>query len=368
MKIDQIAFYHAQLKLKQPFSTSLSTRTHANNVFISIRTNEGIIGWGECSPNLHINGETVATCFAVGKLLGQQLIGTDPRNVNATSQLMDSLIYGNSSIKSAIDLAVHDIAAKANNQPLYQFLGGSIKKNIYTDYTVSLMSVKKMVEDALIVTAKGFPIMKVKLGDDGKEDIKRIKAIREAVGNEITIRIDANQGWGVQEAIDTLKGLAPYNIEYCEEPIARHSFLQLKQVREASPVLIMADESISDHHDAKNLIELEACDYFNIKLGKSSGLINAQKIIKHAEAANIKLQIGGFLESKLLCTANCHLAHTSDNVTFFDFDSPLFIEHDPLIGGMQYHKDWEITLPESLGLGLEVDPDFLKTAQKLLID
>jgi L-Ala-D/L-Glu epimerase / N-acetyl-D-glutamate racemase len=368
VKIDQIAFYHAQLKLKQPFTTSLSTRTHANNVFVRIRTNEGIIGWGECSPNLHINGETIETCFAVGKLLGQQLIGIDPRNVIAASELMNSLIYGNSSIKSAIDLAVHDIAARAKNQPLYQFLGGSIKKKIYTDYTVSLMSVEKMVADALAVKAKGFPIMKVKLGDNGKKDIQRIKSIREAVGKEITIRIDANQGWGVQEAIDTLNGLAPYNIEYCEEPIARHSFLRLKQVREASPILIMADESCSDHHDAKNLIDLEACDYFNIKLGKSSGLINANKIIQHAEAANMKMQIGGFLESKLLCTANCHLAYTSDQVTFFDFDSPLFIENDPVIGGMQYQSDWEITLPNTPGLGVEVDSQFLKTTPKLLID
>ena len=142
-----------------------------------------------------------------------------------------------------------------------------------------------------------------------------------------------------------------------------HIQLDTPNICERTP----ADESCSDHHDAKNLIDLKACDYFNIKLGKSSGLINAQKIIKQAEAANKKMQIGGFLESKLLCTANCHLAFTSDHVTFFDFDSPIFIKHAPVIGGMQYHSDWEITLPETPGLGVDVDPEFLKSAPKLLI-
>jgi len=368
VKIDQIEFYHAQLKLKQPFTTSLSSRTHANNVFVRIRTNQGIDGWGECSPNLHINGETIDTCFVVGKLIGEHLLGTDPTNVRNINEVMESLIYGNSSIKSAIDLAIHDIAAKAQNVPLYEFLGGEINKKIYTDYTVSLMPVEKMVTDALDIKQRGFSIMKVKLGGGGPLDVERIKAIREAVGNEMKIRIDANQGWAVQEAIDTLKGLAPFDIEYCEEPISRYDFLQLKRVRNESPILIMADESISDHHDAQNLIALNSCDYFNLKLGKSSGLVNAQKIIKVAEASNMKMQIGGFLESKLLCTANCHLAFTSDYVTFFDFDSPLFIEQDPVIGGMQYQADWQITLPDSPGLGLEVDPLFLNSAPQCFVN
>ena len=367
MQISQVEFYHASLKLKQPFITSLGYRDHANNVFVRILTREGLEGWGECSPYPPINGETVDTCFIIGKLLAERLMGQDATDPAAHSQLMDKTIYGNTSIKSAIDIAIHDIAAKAEEKPLYAYLGGSIRKKVHTDYTVSVKDAEQMVADAITVKERGFPVIKVKLGAGGEKDVERIKAIREAVGYEIGIRIDANQGWAVQEAIETLKALEPYQIQYCEEPISRHEYPSLKEVRKESPVLIMADESVYDHHDAKKLIDQELCDMINIKLGKSSGLVKAQKIITHAEAGNIPMQIGGFLESRILFSANCHLAHTSDLVRYFDFDSPLFMEDDPITGGMQYHPDWEITLPDSPGLGITVAEEWLNQFRKLIV-
>lgn len=365
MQISQVEFYHASLKLKQPFITSLGYRDHANNVFVRVLTKEGLEGWGECSPYPPINGETVDTCFIIGKLLAERLRNEDPTNPAAISAIMDKAIYGNTSIKSAIDIAIHDLAAKAEGKPLYAYLGGSIRKKIHTDYTVSVKAAEQMVADAIKVKERGFPVIKVKLGDGGDEDVKRIKAIREAVGYDIGIRIDANQGWAVQEAIDTLKALELYQIQYCEEPISRHEYPSLREVRKESPVLIMADESVYDHHDAKKLIDQDLCDMINIKLGKSSGLVKAQKIIQCAEKANIPMQIGGFLESRILFTANCHLAHTSDMVQYYDFDSPLFMEEDPIKGGMQYHPDWEITLPDTPGLGLEVPQEWLDNFRKL---
>lgn len=359
MRIDQIELYHAALKLKHPFITSLGWRDHANNVFVRIRTKEGLEGWGECSPYPPINGETVDTCFIIGKLLAEKLIDTNPLELDKASETMDKTIYGNTSIKSAIDIALHDIAAREKGQPLFQFLGGTINKPIYTDYTVSVSSIEQMVADAKLIKERGFPVMKVKLGDGGRKDVERIKAIREAVGDDIRIRIDANQGWNVTEAINALQALGPYDIQYCEEPISRHEYPRLKKVRRHSPIQIMADESVSDHHDAEKLIKLKLCDMINIKLGKSSGLVKAQKIIKKAEKAGIPMQIGGFLESRILFTANCHLAHTSDMVQYFDFDSPLFMEEDPIIGGMEYQPDWEIKLPDTPGLGLSVKEEML---------
>src|SRR6185436_20431106 len=116
---------------------------------------------------------------------------------------------------------------------------------------------------------------------------ERIRAIRAAVGNEIPLRIDANQGWKVNEAIETLNALKEFDIQHCEEPIARWKFMKLRKVRKNSPIPIMADESCGDHHDAKRLIDLDACDMINVKLGKSSGLTNAKKIIALAEKAKM---------------------------------------------------------------------------------
>ena len=121
----------------------------------------------------------------------------------------------------------------------------------------------------------------------------------------------------------------------------------------------MADESCCDHHDAKRLIDLNAVQSFNIKLGKSSGIFNAQKMIKLAEKANLQLQIGGFLESRIGFTAAAHLALTSDSVRYCDFDTPMMFSEDPVSGGIQYGLNGLVTVPETPGLGASLDSAYL---------
>lgn len=368
MKIKSIELFHVRLKLKQPFITSLGFRDHANNIYVRIKTDNDLVGWGECSPYAPINGETIDTCFVVGEMLAKGLLEQDPREHLDIAEKMDRLIYGNTSIKSAFDIACYDLAAKDAEQPLYVYLGGSIDKKIFTDYTVSVNTIDKMASDAQTLKERGFQIIKVKLGDGKADDIARMQAIRQAVGDAIDIRIDANQGWKVKQATHILNEIAELNIQYCEEPINRHNYFKLKKVRKGSPVQIMADECLHDHYDAQKLIKGKHCDMFNIKLGKSSGLYKAQKIMDEAIEARIPMQIGGFLESRILFTANCHLAHRHELVKYFDFDSPLFHETDPVIGGMEYQKDWEIRLPETAGLGIDVDKGFLQKCRTLLIE
>ena len=130
---------------------------------------------------------------------------------------------------------------------------------------------------------------------------------------------------------------------------------------------IMADESCCDHHDASRLIELNACDSFNIKLGKSSGIFKAQKIIKLAEAAKMQLQIGGFLESRLGFTASAHLALTSENILYCDFDTPMMFEEDHVTGGISYWQNGIVNVPDSPGLGAKVDDTYLNGLEKVII-
>ena len=191
-------------------------------------------------------------------------------------------------------MALYDIASQHAGVPLYKFIGGKNNKTIITDYTVSIGDPEKMAADAVKIKEQGYPAIKVKLGKNGETDVLRIKAIREAVGNEIPLRIDANQGWNVEEAIETLQALAEYDIQHCEEPIPRWEFMHLPKVKKASPIPIMADECCGDEHDAERLIDIDACDYFNIKLGKSGGIFKALKMVELAEEANIHLQVGAF--------------------------------------------------------------------------
>ena len=280
LQITSIEICKLLIPLKEPFVISLGTQFNADNVLIVIKTNKELIGWGECSPYMSINGESVETCFAVAQYLAKVLIGKNPTEIEDCIVAMDKVIYGNNSIKSAFDMALYDLAAQHKGLPLYKFLGGRKDKIITTDMTVGIGSPEKMAADALRFKEAGFPAIKVKLGQSTEIDVARIKAIRLAVGNDLPLRIDANQGWAVPTAIATLQALEPYNIEHCEEPIARWNFMESSKVKQASPIKIMADESCCTQHDANRLATLQACDYFNIKLGKSGGIFNALQIEK----------------------------------------------------------------------------------------
>lgn len=359
LTIDRIEVYQSPVKLIEPFIISLGPLEYAQNLIVVIRTKEGISGFGECSPFMTINGESMETGFVVAKYLSQVLLQQNPLDIAACSLAMDRVIFGNSSVKSAFDIALHDIAAQHAGLPLYRYLGGKNDKTLQTDYTVSLSGKEKMAGDALKIKEAGYRVIKVKLGENGGRDIERICAIREAIGGEIPLRLDANQGWDTDEAIRVLTALEPYNIQFCEEPIPRWNFMELPKVKAAVSIPVMGDESCCDHNDAKRLIDLNACDMFNIKLGKSSGIFKALKIKDLAEKAGMPLQVGGFLESRLGFTASAHFALAGKNIVYNDFDTPLMLEEDPVIGGIVYGKNGLVTVPEAPGLGLTVDPAFL---------
>lgn len=366
--IKQIEIYKSPIRLKETFITSLGPLDYAENVIIIIKTKNGITGFGECSPFMSINGESMDTCYVVASYLAKSLIGKNALDIEKCSLLMDKTIYANTSIKSAFDIALHDIASQQAELPLYQFLSGTNNKKIITDYTVSIGEANKMANDAQKIIDNGFQFIKVKLGGTKENDIERIQLIRNQIGMDTPIRIDANQGWSVNDAIEILNKLNPYNIQHCEEPIARWNYMEMKKVKEQSPIPIMADESCLDHNDAKRLIDLGACDMFNIKLGKSSGIFKAKKIIALADVAGIKLQLGGFLESRLAFTAAAHLALTSDNIIHFDFDTPLMFVEDPVIGGISFDNKGIISVPETTGLGATVDESYLSKQTKQMIN
>jgi L-Ala-D/L-Glu epimerase len=366
--IQSIEIYKLFIDLKEPFIISLGPQNDVQNIIVILRTKDGCAGYGECSPYMSINGESIDTCFIVGQYFAKVLKGKDSLDIAGCIEKMDKTIYGNSSIKSAFDIALHDIAAQHSGVPVYKFLGGENNKVLETDYTVSIGDPQKMKSDAVKIKKQGFPAIKVKLGESKEKDVERIKAIREGIGNEHPLRIDANQGWQTADnAIEVLKALSQYNIEYCEEPILRYRFMELNRVSEASPIPIMADESCSDEHDAERLIQLKACRMFNIKLGKSSGFYKGLKIAQLGAKANIQMQVGGFMESRLGMTASAHLALANDHIHHCDFDTPLMFTEDPVIGGIKYLDKGIIDVPDTPGLGAVIDESYLKKAEKCFI-
>ena len=357
MRITRISLYEAPIPLREPFVISLGPLTHANNVFLKMETDTGLTGWGEASPFPTIHGETMAGAITIGKWLAREFIGKDPTSHVGLSELMDRSIYGNSCIKSALEIACYDLAAQANDQPLWRYLGANNRRTLQTDYTVSLGTAEGMARKAVWIKEQGFPVIKIKLGQ-AEKDVARISAISTAVGRAIPLRLDANQGWATEQALTILPQLEPFNIQHCEEPIDKRNYLDLPLLRQSTSIPIMADETCWDDKDAQRLADLRAVDRFNIKLSKTGGPLKALRIVDIAKSYDIKLQVGGFLESRLGFTAAAHFGQL-EGIDFYDFDTPLMQQDDPVTGGMRYGKNGEISLPDRIGLGASIDESYL---------
>ncbi|MET0638241.1 MAG: dipeptide epimerase [Chitinophagaceae bacterium] len=366
LTIQQIELYKISIPLTEPFVISLGPIYSAENLLVIIRTKEGLVGFGECSPFMSINGESADTCMVVGGYFARLLKNKNALDISSHIEAMDKLIYSNTSIKSAFDMALYDLASQHAGLPLYKFLGGKNNKTIVTDYTVSIGEPAQMAVDAQRIQAQGYPSIKIKVGKHGPTDVERIRQIREAVGPTIPLRIDANQGWLFDEAVETLNAMAVYRIEHCEEPIPRWAILDLPKLRELSPIPIMSDESCGDDHDAERLIRLKACDYMNIKLGKSGGIFKALKMVRMAEDAGVPLQVGAFMESRLAMTAFAHFSLCSPIIRHYDFDTALMFSSDPVTGGIVYEKNGVISVPEGNGLGASMSPAALEGFDKVV--
>jgi L-Ala-D/L-Glu epimerase len=236
-----------------------------------------------------------------------------------------------------------------------------------TDITVGIGSPEMMAAQAKAFVEKGATILKIKLGKDVASDIARIKTIRENIGSEIKIRIDANQGWSVDDATNALTQLGQYNIEFCEQPMRTYNDEYLPVLVKISPIKIMADESVYNHHDALRLIKNKACDYINIKFAKSGGIHEALKIIAVAKENNIPCMMGGMLESRVALSAFAHFAAANPQIIFYDMDTCMLGHKvDPVIGGVTYNG-YTVQPPTAIGIGAGVEKSFLESCENIEI-
>ncbi|MDB5106377.1 MAG: dipeptide epimerase [Fibrobacteres bacterium] len=365
MKISHIEIFKLALPM-EPFVIATEVATVAQNTFLRIHADEGPVGMGECSAFPMLVGETQATCFEVAKDFARFLKGKDPLDIEGCMNGLHARLAFNTTIKSAFDMALHDLAAKAAGMPLYRFLGGA-RREIITDFTIGIGAPGAMAGKALAAVAKGAATLKLKLGKHGPEDVERVRLVREAVGGGIALRVDANQGWDFDTAAATLRALAAFDIQFCEQPIHHDYDYLLPDLRKLSPVPIMADESVFNHHDAIRLIGARAVDYINVKLAKSGGILEAIRIADAAERKGVACMLGGMLESRLALTAKVHLAMSHGNFRFYDLDTCLLGQLvDPVLGGAKYDK-FSLGIGDGPGIAADIDPVFLANCESVVI-
>ncbi len=361
LKIKSVNIYKSDIDLKEPFRIAIMEVKAAQSVFIKVDTDQGLYGMGEASPFWAITGETQAISLAGAVDLAKLLIAKDPLDIEVRMGEIDKFLLHNSTLRSAFDMALYDILGKASELPLYAVLGGG-KRPFWTDNTIGIADPDSMAQKALEYKNQGFKAIKVKLGTTAAQDIERIVKIRKAIGEDLPIRTDANQGWDYKTAVAVLCALEPMGVEYCEQPIARWDHENMRRIRQKTSIAIMADESLFDHHDAFQLASMGCCDYFNIKLAKSGGIHTALKINAIAEGAGIRCMVGCMTETRLGLTAAAHLVSARLNIQYADLDGHFMLKEDPIIGGADYNVG-EIHLPDTSGHGADVDPAFLKRCE-----
>ena len=352
MGIKQIEVYPVTLAYYEPFRIAPGASTESNNVVVKVITDYGVIGWGESSPSERVTGETPKTVLETLDKIAPKLIGMCPLRIEQDVELMDSVVKGNPAAKAAIDIALHDILGKTVRKPLFMVLGG-YRTEVLTDLTLGIKPPKEMAKDALKAVKKGFKALKVKVGVNPEEDVERVRLIREVVGNDVQVRIDANQGWTPKQAIEALNKMEKFNIQFAEQPVPAEDLEGLIEVKRNSPIPIMADESVHSPEDAMRLIKAEAVDLINIKLMKSGGILKGRKIADIAEAAGIPCMIGCMGESQIGIAAGTHLAAASRNIMYADLDSDLIHKNRLVKRGGTKVKNSKRTFTKQHGLGIK---------------
>lgn len=354
MKIKDIKIGYISVPLVRPFKTALRTVNSVEDVIVMIETDTGNIGYGEAPPTGVITGDTTgAIISAIEDHIKKSLIGLDIENFEEIMLRLDKSIVKNSSAKAAVDIALYDLYGQLYKAPIYKLLGG-YRKDIITDITISVNSPEQMASDSIDAVRHGYKTLKIKVGVDSDMDIKRMKAIREAVGYDIDLRIDANQGWKPKEAIYTLRKMedAGLQIEFVEQPVNAHDIEGLKLVTDNVSIPVMADESVFSPADAVKIMQMRAADLINIKLMKTGGLHNALKICSMAEVYGMECMIGCMLEAKVSVTAAVHLAAAKSVITKIDLDGPVLCSKDPVLGGAIFN-DYKISLNDEPGFGIK---------------
>ena len=354
MKITKVRLGRISVPLRVPFKTALRSVNSVEDVIVEIHTDCGAVGYGEAPPTGAITGDTTGAIIgAIQDNIAKTILGRDVDDFENLLQAVQKSIVGNTSAKAAVDMALWDLYGQLYNIPVHKLLGGS-KKQIVTDITISVNDPDVMVKDALNAVERGYDCLKMKVGVNPALDVARLSAVRNAVGKDIVIRIDANQAWKPKEAVRILNQMQEQglDIELVEQPVHAHDLEGLKYVTERSYVPVLADESVFSPENAMTIMKMGAADLINIKLMKCGGIYNALKIASAAEVYGVECMIGCMLEAKISVNAAVSLACAKNIITKVDLDGPVLCLEDPIIGGAVFNEKI-ITVSDAPGLGIQ---------------
>ncbi len=369
MKIRDISTIRVSLPYKQSIVSSFRGHQEGiESVLVKVITDSGPMGIGEIigAPPFNDICEVM-----VLRHIKPVLLGENPMEVARLTRRMEAVttfwVPSGCFATSAVEMALWDIKGKALGMPVYELLGGAVRDKIPVAGYVFIDSPEENVKLVRYYNSLGVPGVKVKVGLDSSTDIDRIAAIREELGPEKIIRIDADEAWSPKKAIQIVKNLTPFNLALVEQPVPLHDYEGLAFVRQNVDVPVAPDDALWGMQDALRHIRMETSDVFVIRPEETGGLQSFLRVAKIAETADIACACGSWGSSGVLLTARLHAVASCDNIRYPIDTHQYFLADDVLRGGMPRIENGVFAIPSGPGLGITLDEDKVKEYAELKV-
>jgi muconate cycloisomerase len=361
LKIERIEVFGVAVPLIGEYATSYQSESSQKSAVVRVTDEDGRIGLGNVDPVLGYSVESIEdTLRALQSRFAPLVLGMDPSNIHLLWQRMAAEAPDYLDAKAAIEMACVDLTARALGVPVYSYLGGAVKDHLLFNAWIGILPPDEAARETAAWQRRGFRSAKVKVGGNIEADRDRIMAVREAVGPEFHLRIDANAGYDADTSIRLARMLAPFDLQLFEQPVPADDLAGMRRVRrEAGGLPIMADESVLDHASLIRLIQAEAADIVKVKVMKQGGLCNTRMMIATAEAAGLRCVVGHGFGLGVNTMAEIMLAAASSNVIDgIECVGPLKTADDIVVAKLDLSSG-SLPLPPGPGLGVTLDEDKL---------
>lgn len=353
MKIERVDAQTLRLPYKKPLITSTNKFEVAQGLLVKILSNESLEGYGyvELFPR---SGETLGSAiYAIDEVLKPVLLGRDPRELGQIMQRVNHVLTRNHRVKSGVETALYDLLAKSAGCPLYVLLGGRIRNEITVIRMTSVADPEAMAAEAKSMVSEGIKALKLKIDGKPKLDYERVASVRRAVGDDVFLKVDANEAYEAKSAIRIAKKLADLGVEIFEQPVPRNQIENLIDVKKHSPVKIEADQSVSTASDAYRLIREGGIDAVNTSPLKAGGISEVRKIAALCEIGGIQCALSNTAGSMVGDAAALHLAASLPSASpYCEIGEFELITGDPFEGLRV--EDGILKVPDGPGLGVKL--------------
>lgn len=362
LKIDRVEVFDIAMPLKGTFKSAGVAKTAIKCVVVRLTASDGTIGISSIDPSSVAKSPNTGPelAAAIRDRLAPAIIGQDPTNINRMIERLEPLTRTQPGAGAAIELACVELTSRRLGVPIYTYLGGAVHTEVLFNGWIGELPPAEAAAEAQQWQKAGFKSAKIKVGSGIEADRDRIAAVREAVGNEMKLRIDANLQYDADTSLRLCALIKRYDLQLFEQPAAKDDLAGLARVRREGGIRVMADETISDHDSLIRVIKADCADYVKFGIKQAGGILRAQRMLATAEAAGLPVVLGHGFGLDLSTMAEIMLAATSRNVLpGLECVGPLKVT-DTVATTRLDISSGTIPLPAGPGLGITLDESKLE--------